>query len=272
MALSDATLAQQIETISGYRFVDEALLAQAFTHTSASSTEAESNERLEFLGDAILGFVACEYLFRTLSHLPEGELTKVKSLVVSREVCAQITKELGLETFLLLGRGMDPRTLPVSVSAAIFESLIGAMYLDGGMEPAARFIQKHLMGLIVKACKAGHHRNFKSVLQEATHARGEGNPCYLLIAEQGPDHEKVFEVAITLGTRRFGSRWAKSKKAAEQAAAEYALREFGLLVDGPDGEPEVDWTKLYGVSDDTTESTTDSIDPDASTRTDDRVA
>lgn len=213
-------------------------------HASAASDVSESNERLEFLGDAILGFLTCEILYQTLEHLPEGELTKVKSLVVSRSVCAQIADRLGLPGHLRVGKGMKHGQLPVSVRAAVLECLIGAMLEDGGLECVRPFVRGLMEPEIVRALKAGHHRNFKSVLQQVSQRRGEGNPCFRLLQETGPDHAKSFEVAVELGRETFPSQWAPSKRQAEQAAAEQALRCMGIVVDGPDGEPEVDWTRL----------------------------
>lgn len=263
-----------IAQITGYQFTDPEKLERAFIHASAASCPEESNERLEFLGDAVLGFLTCEILYRTLTHLPEGELTKIKSLVVSRAVCAQITDELGLAQHLKVGKGMRSAALPLSVRAAILECLLGAMLEDGGLDVVRPLVRRLIEPQIQRACKAGHHRNFKSVLQQVSQHRGDGNPCFRLLDEKGPDHDKVFEVAVELSGVTYASRWAPSKRAAEQGAAENALRALGVVVDGPDGEPEVDWSRLSPAEDgaqagspdilSTIERATDSAEPDAS--------
>lgn len=248
--MSGSELFELVERVSGYRFKDAALLQQAFLHASAAPSPQASNERLEFLGDAALGFVACELLFETLSHLPEGELTKVKSLVVSRAVCAAMADELGLSQYLVVGKGMQMGALPQSVRAAILECLLGAMLLDGGMDCVKPFVRRLLEPQIQRSCKAGHHRNFKSVLQQVSQLRGDGNPCYRVMDERGPDHNKAFEICVEVAGSSYNSRWASSKRQAEQAAAEEALRVLGVVVDGPDGEPEVDWSVLEVIGQD----------------------
>ncbi len=273
--MSGSELSEVVEGITGYRFKDGALLQQAFLHASASPSPQESNERLEFLGDAALGFIACELLYESLSHLPEGELTKIKSLVVSRAVCASMADELGLTRHLVVGKGMRHSALPQSVRAAILECLLGAMLLDGGLECVKPFVRRLLEPQIQRSCKAGHHRNFKSVLQQVSQLRGDGNPCYRMLDERGPDHDKAFEVCVEVAGINYESRWARSKRQAEQAASEAALRAMGIVVDGPEGEPEVDWSALGGVGQDpdvlqlpanaeTKPSESDSGDPEAS--------
>jgi len=242
--LSDEQLIAEVERITGYRFARPDLVRQAFVHASAAPTPGESNERLEFLGDAALGFVACEMLYESLSHLPEGELTKIKSLIVSRAVCAQIAEELDLCAMLSVGKGMNASALPQSVKAAVLESVLGAILIEAGIDPVRQFVRRLLEPQVQRACKAGHHRNFKSVLQQVSQLRGEGNPCYRLLDERGPDHDKAFEVAVEMGAVRYAPRWARSKREAEQAAAEATLRALGIVVDSPEGEPEVDWSAM----------------------------
>src|SRR5277367_5130958 len=138
---SELTSTAELETLDecqqviGYRFRKPELLRAALTHTSGANTRAASNERLEFLGDAVLGLVTCEQLFLRLPDYQEGDLTKVKSVVVSRRTCARISRSLNLDEFLFLGKGMNQHSaVPANVMADVFESLVGAIYLDGGLE------------------------------------------------------------------------------------------------------------------------------------------
>ncbi|MFN3167827.1 MAG: ribonuclease III [Phycisphaeraceae bacterium] len=215
--------------ILGYRFKDEALLTEALTHASSADCRLQSNERMEFLGDAILGFVVCEYLFQKFPDLLEGDLTKIKSAVVSRRVCAKISKSIHLEQMLNLGKGMSGRpALPSSVAAAVFESIIAAIYMDGGIRSARAFVVRMMKPYIHEAADSAHQQNFKSVLQQIAQRHLPTNPCYVLLDEKGPDHAKAFEVCVQIDGRNFGSAWANSKKQAEQQAALNALCELGI--------------------------------------------
>jgi len=219
----------QAKKVLGYQFKDESLLTEALTHASSASERVNSNERMEFMGDAILGFVICEYLYATFPDLLEGEMTKIKSVVVSRRTCAQISHQINLAQMLTLGKGMVTRPgMPSSVAAAVFESIIAAIYLDGGMEPARSFILTHMTPSIQEAANSAHQQNFKSVLQQHAQKHLSTAPQYLVLDEKGPDHAKVFEVAVEVDTQRFGSAWANSKKEAEQKAALLALSGLGL--------------------------------------------
>ena len=233
-AIDDTTL-RDAERIIGYSFRDKRMLATALTHASVADTRLVSNERLEFLGDAVLGMITCEYLYEKFPGLLEGELTKIKSLVVSRGACAKIATELGLDTLLALGKGMKSR--PMSLSAAVLESVIGAMYLEAGLARVRDFLLPHLAPQIERAALSGHQQNFKSVLQQYAQRHLDGQPEYLLADEQGPDHEKCFQISVQIGARRFSPCWARSKKQSEQMAARTALEELGLLMIGPDGHP-----------------------------------
>ncbi len=220
----------------GYTFKNEKILSEALRHASSADHRLQSNERLEFLGDAILGYVVCEYLFLTYSDLLEGELTKIKSAVVSRKVCAKISQQIDLASMLNLGKGMSGRPeLPSSVTAAVLESIIAAIYLDGGIEPARKFILKQLSPYISQAHESTHQQNYKSVLQHYAQKNLPANPAYVVLDEKGPDHSKAFEVAVVIDGRRFGSAWANSKKEAEQSAALLALTELGLLTQSKEG-------------------------------------
>lgn len=226
----------EIEKATGHRFKDEKLLAVAFTHASSADTRQTSNERLEFLGDAVLGFVVCELLFSRFPDLLEGDLTKIKSAVVSRAVCAQVAQKLELANLLQLGKGMNQRdNLPQSVLAAAFESLVAALYLDGGIDVARPFIITQMSPFIDSSARSAHQENFKSVLQQYAQRHLPHTPVYTVVGSKGPDHLKTFEVCANLGDRRFGSASAGSKKEAEQAAALRALEELGLATRSAEG-------------------------------------
>lgn len=227
----------RVERIVGYRFRDRRLVTQALVHASVAATRLESNERLEFLGDAILGMLVCDHLFRAFPEALEGDLTKIKSNVVSRRSCAEIALELGLDAELVLGKGMGDRTsMPQSLAAAAFEAVIGAMYLDGGLEPVRDFVLRHVVGRVDRAARLGHQHNFKSVLQQSLQRAGVGNPAYVVVDQRGPDHAKCFEIAVEVQQRRFASCWGTSKKQAEQQAALAALIELGIASTSEEGE------------------------------------
>ena len=246
------SLIDQAAQVLDYRFQDESLLREALTHASSAGDRLQSNERLEFLGDAILGFVVCEHLYLEYTDLLEGEMTKIKSAVVSRRLCARISEEINLHEMLNLGKGMEGRrNVPGSVSAAVFESIVAAIYLDGGIEPTRRFILRHLTEPIREAAESAHQQNFKSVLQHYAQKALPHNPSYLLLNERGPDHAKSFEVCVEIDDQRFSSAWASSKKEAEQKAALMALHELGLAeIDDEDKvvlkDPEQAYDRITG--------------------------
>lgn len=236
-AMDDAVPLEVIEQRIDYRFQNQRLLAQALVHASVAAVRTASNERLEFLGDAILGAIVCDHLYRRFPDELEGELTKIKSNAVSRRVCAEIAGELGLADAVQLGKGMGDRSsLPQSLQAALFESVIGAVYLDGGIEPARAIILRLLDARIEDSARLGHQQNFKSVLQQSLQRRDLGSPVYIVLDEKGPDHAKCFEICVEAGTRRFPACWGMSKKSAEQQAALEALVELGFVERAESGE------------------------------------
>jgi len=221
---------EKCQELIGYRFKDRGLLKLALTHSSVAPTRAESNERLEFLGDAVLGLVACHELYEHQEELMEGEMTSIKSSVVSRLTCSEIAKKIGIDDLLILGKGMGGANgLPQSVAAAVFEAIIGAIYQDGGLAPAGNFILRHIRPYIAQALASEHQRNYKSLLQQFAQRRWGTTPEYELLDEQGPDHSKSFEVAVRIKRQYFPSAWAANKKEAEQKAARLALDRLGVL-------------------------------------------
>ena len=228
---------RKAEELLGHEFANKQLLVRALTHASLADSRLQSNERLEFLGDAILGMVVCEYVFERYQDRLEGDLTKIKSSVVSRRSCAAIANELGLDELLRIGKGMaDRRELPRSVLAAVYESLIGALHIDGGLTVSRRFILEGMQRYIERAAGSDHQFNFKSVLQQAAQECMGQAPQYIVLDEKGPDHAKCFEVCVEIGARRFKSCWGATKKQAEQQAALEALFELQLAERDGDGD------------------------------------
>lgn len=225
----DPQILLNAEHALGHVFSDKALLLRALKHASQADSRVESNERLEFLGDSVLGLVICDYLYQIYPNALEGELTKIKSNIVSRRTCAELATDLGLVDFLQLGKGMGARKeLPHSLAAAVFESLIGALYLDAGLQAAREFILRQMRPLIDEVTRLGHQDNFKSVLQQALQRLGHMNPAYVVVDETGPDHAKCFQVCVQINEKRFAACWGNSKKEAEQQSALDALLALGL--------------------------------------------
>jgi len=236
-AADDPMLArlQSCEERIGYRFSDLSLLRAALTHASGADHRLASNERLEFLGDAILGAVVCELLFHRFPQHLEGELTRIKSIVVSRDTCAKITLALGLDEFLIVGKGIRASgNVPSSVLAAVFESLLAAIYLDGGFSAVRKFVRQHVMPEIELAAEGETGSNYKALLQHLAQREMGCTPVYQLLDEKGPDHSKCFKVAARVGDSQFPPAWGRSKKEAEQRAARNAL---GCLRQPPDLPP-----------------------------------
>jgi len=226
----DEETLRQVEQIIGYKFSDSSLLATALTHSSVASDRLLSNERLEFLGDAILGLVICQALFERFAEHLEGDLTKMKSMLVSRRTCARISRQMGLQKFLKVGKGMiASRALSGSLAAGVLEAVIGAIYIDGGFDAASSFILRTFASSFDQAEEEQAQGNFKSLLQQYAQEHFNITPVYVLLDEKVPDHDKCFELEAVLGERHFPSAWGTNKKEAEQKAAFNALVELGVL-------------------------------------------
>jgi ribonuclease-3 len=166
-------------------------------------------------------------LFHRYPEYLEGDLTRLKSIVVSRQTCAKISEAMQLHEFLILGKGMTSSpSVPPSLMADVFESLIAAMYLDGGIEPARRFIQAHVGPEIESAAEGESGENYKSLLQQLAQREHGVTPTYHLQDEKGPDHSKCFKIAAQVGPRRYEAAWGRNKKEAEQRAARNALEQL----------------------------------------------
>lgn len=222
-------IAEQLETVLQYRFSNRTILKKALTHSS-SAHKLESNERLEFLGDSVLGLVICQALFDRFPDYLEGDLTKIKSTLVSRKTCSFIASQLNLESMLSLGPGMHKsRALKGSIAAATLEAVIAAIYLDGGFEAAKDFILKAFGPLIKQADATGHQENYKSLLQQYAQQNMNHTVSYEILDEKGPDHNKCFESAVVIDRKRYPSAWGNTKKESQQNAAYNALVELGVI-------------------------------------------
>lgn len=220
---------EKAQEVLGHVFANPQILKEALTHASIADNRLNSNERMEFLGDAVLDLVVCEALFRRFPQYLEGDLTKIKSAVVSRKTCAEISLEIGLTEMLQIGKGISCRELPSSLSAAVYESIVAALYLDGGFEVVKAFILRTMTPKIEQIASNSHQQNYKAVLQQHAQKVLGLTPIYELLDEKGPDHSKCFEVCVVLDGRRYHSAWGPNKKTAEQKAALLALEEMGVF-------------------------------------------
>lgn len=222
--ITTETTLDACQRVIGYSFSNLDLLKAALTHASCANTRKVSNERLEFLGDAILGLIVCEELYKQFGELLEGDLTKIKSVVVSRRTCTMLSKQLGLEKFLSVGKGMQ--SLPEGALADVFESLVAAIYLDGGLEPAREFVLRNIGPEIAQTAGTLGGENHKSILQHYCQKEFYCSPTYQVLDEKGPDHAKCFLVVAVVGNSKYPAAWGKSKKEAEQQAACLALEQL----------------------------------------------
>ncbi len=225
----EAEILEECQDVLNYRFRQPDLLRSGLTHASGANTRLTSNERMEFLGDAVLGLVTVEQLYLRFPDLQEGDLTKIKSVVVSRRTCAHFSRELNLGDFLFLGKGMHCRhshTVPPNLLADLYESIVGAIYLDGGLDPAREFILRQLGPEIEAVAEGAHSGNYKSVLQQVSQREFSETPQYILLDEKGPDHSKCFKIAVVIGRHTYRGAWGINKKEAEQRAAMNALAQI----------------------------------------------
>ncbi|HLQ66213.1 MAG TPA: ribonuclease III [Candidatus Limnocylindrales bacterium] len=224
-----------LERILHYEFKDPALARQAMTHRSylhaTPGRSGESNERMEFLGDSVVGLVVNEFLYKKFTKLREGELTKMKSLLVSRVILSRSANQLGLGHYILLseaekGSGGRDRA---SILADTLEGIIGAMYLDGGIEVARKLTERLLLREVNVILSDANLANYKSMLQEYVQGEFKSHPQYRISSEYGPDHQKMFTVEVVVSGKTFGRGHGSNKKEAEQEAARDALFHFEKL-------------------------------------------
>lgn len=236
---ADADRLKRAEAILGYKFRSFEHLRNALTHSSAKSEKHPSNERMEFLGDAVLGLIISDMLYQQFPDFPEGELTRVKSVVVSRAVLADRSREMGFAELMYLGKGVRREAgahLPVSILANLYESILCAIYLDGGLQASRDFVETDLGPVIRGITAAQFQQNYKSALQHLVQARQDRAPVYRVLDESGPDHAKEFSVVVTIAGVSYGPGTGRNKKEAEQRAARIALA--ALLKDVPEKDPE----------------------------------
>ena len=224
--------APELESLIAYPFKDKNLLRQALTHRSYinenPSWDVDHNERLEFLGDAVLELVVTEYLYRNYPN-PEGEMTNWRAALVNATILAGISSEFKLNDYLMLSRGESKDTGRARhyILANAMEALIGAIYLDGGYEPAKVFIDKFIITKLPEIIKDGTYRDSKSMFQEESQDRVGITPTYDVLEEWGPDHARNFRVGVFLGSEMIASGEGPSKQEAQQQAAQEALKKKG---------------------------------------------
>lgn len=228
-------LLDELQNKIGYRFQNINLLNRALTHSSYANEhrklKIKYNERLEFLGDSVLSLAVSDYIFEKYPKFPEGELTKLRAVIVCETSLATVAKNLNLGKYLLLGKGEEAtggRTR-VSILADALEALIGSVYLDGGLERAREFILKIMKNIIEDAVEGKILIDYKTQLQEVIQKNNKASVCYNVIKEYGPDHNKTFQVKVSLGNEVLGEGLGHSKKDAEQCAAKNALLRLGVL-------------------------------------------
>ncbi len=221
---------KKVENIIGYKFKDKALLTRALTHSSAimDNPELLSYERLEYLGDAVLDLLVTTLLYNSYPDKSEGWMTKVRASIVSETPLAQIARDINLGTFLILGKGTENaggRELSSILSDSI-EAIIGALYIDGGITVAQKFIIPYMESKLHDSIKQGKYFDYKTSLQELMQKNGNVSIKYELVKEEGPPHDRMFTTSVAVDGRKLGTGIGKSKKAAQQDAAKKALEEI----------------------------------------------
>ncbi|MCR5669391.1 MAG: ribonuclease III [Butyrivibrio sp.] len=217
---------KQFEDVIGYTFRDKALILQAFTHSSFVNEQKINKrpdyERLEFLGDAVLEMISSAYLFRTNPDKKEGEMSKMRAALVCEPALAHDAEALGLKDYILLGKGEEATggRNKESIIADVVEAVIGALFLDGGIEESKRFIDAYVLTNTEAMAMFGDN---KSLLQELAQGEGLGTVRYEICGESGPEHDKIFKTRVFVGDKNLGEGTGKTKKAAEQKAAYEAL-------------------------------------------------
>jgi ribonuclease III len=224
----DSPTVRRLQRMLGCRIGDREIFVQALLHRSfpqRSGHASSSNERLEYLGDSVLNLIVGEYLYSRFPNAPEGDLTKMRSRLVNRKALAAYAKALQLSDFILMspsaaqsvGKGYD------TIIADTFEAIVAAVYLDRGFKAARKFVELQVLHAIAKGAVATADENYKSKLLEYSQSHGLGVPRYLIVKEEGPDHDRTFTVDVLLRNERRGTGSGKNKKDAEQAAACQAL-------------------------------------------------
>jgi len=226
---------KDLEKKLDYKFKNRALLKEALTHPSFQKRDLKNktanNQRLEFLGDSVLDLIVTERLYCKLTSFSEGKLTKIKSVMVSKDTLAKWANHLSLGKHILLGKGEDLTggRKKLSILADCFESLLGAIYLDSGLQKAKKFISPLIKEKIELIIKGKHEEDFKTLLQEISQKKMKCLPEYCLIKEKGPDHKKIFCIEVRLKKITYGTGDGENKKEAEQEAAKNALKKLKII-------------------------------------------
>jgi ribonuclease-3 len=224
---------QAFEQSLGIRFRDRTFLNLAFFHRSSLPEQGlpgtgSSNERLEFLGDSILGMLIAEYLYHSFPDRPEGDLAKIKSYVVSEDSLSRLALDWKLDRCLVLGKGEENSggRQKKAILADAIEALIGAWYLDAGLEATRQLVIEHWSGLVAEVIENRHRKDYKTLLQEYCQKELKVTPRYQCIQKSGPDHAKIFVMEVRIGEQSYGSAKGSNKKEAEQGAAELAWQKL----------------------------------------------
>lgn len=213
----------------GYKFKNESLLKTALTHSSYANEKkskgVNNNERLEFLGDSVLNLIVSDYIFKSYPDLPEGNMTKIRSSVVCESMLKDLSSEISIGNYILLGKGeeLTGGRKRASILADAFEAVIGAIYSDGGFEEAKKFVYDNLIDKIKSSANGAGMFDYKTRLQEILQKNGDVKIKYEIISEEGPDHDKKFTVQVVCDGNTLGKGVGRSKKEAEQSAAKSAI-------------------------------------------------
>lgn len=234
MGILTPELKTRLEEVLKTKIVGVEYFEQALTHRSylqiATNPKLFSNERLEFLGDAVLGMVVGEYLFTLYTEIPEGDLTKLRSRLVNKGILAAVAKQLGIDTFMLMSFGAA-KSLEAgsdSILGDAMEAIIAAIYIDTGIEATRSFIIDTMLPYLLTYEKK-EEENYKSILLEKVQAKGMNHPIYEVLEATGPDHDKVFRISVSVEGRAIAIGVGKSKKSAEQNAAKHAIPKIDMM-------------------------------------------
>ncbi len=225
----------KLQQLIGYKFKDQLKLQQALVHRSSLNEQPrfnESNERYEFLGDAVLELWASDRIFNRFNQFDEGKLTNLRALIVCTQNLAKISEEFNLGEFIFLSRGEENHNgrHNQSILADTFEALIGSIYLDGGISPAFKFLDKFLEASVTKLSSKEIYKDPKSIFQEIAQSRQGITPKYKTLSESGPDHQKIFEVGVFLDNKLIAKGRGNSKQKAEESASIKATKILNNLV------------------------------------------
>ena len=226
---------RKLERRIGLNFKNKDLLKTAFIHRSYLNEHPDEklphNERLEFLGDSVLGFIISTYLYNKYPNHPEGDLTNFRSSIVNARILSKVAKDLGLGEFLFLSRGEEATggRERQYILANTYEALLGAIHLDRGLAESGRFVDKTLLPNLTEIIEKKLYKDYKSLLQELLQAKFNVTPSYKLISERGPDHSKIFEIGVYMKEKLLAAGSGNSKQTSEQAAAKNALENITKL-------------------------------------------